>query len=849
MLQEGNEKNVENEVICPPPGSVKPPGEPAPPSVEPPRLVQNEVIPPPSGGVKPPGEPVPPSAQPPPLVLRDVPCLPPGSLPACETSFEPAPPAIEPPKLNCSAGSKEEINGASAAAIRWPEIPKVDLEKLPGRSSDAVKDSTPRRQSPPPPQTMKGPPVERKGSIGSDPVERRNSTGSDPEPRPRKSQSFNSRAEASRHSVPVEAMPSDVARTDFAGNKKRMMSMVDLNDVPKDKNENGDSRDANELDVLHAREVTTKGLRQAAVMAWLQDVNKEQSSNQDENVSLVREKVRDLVSSGVFTGICLAFIISNVCYVGIETDHNDGTVAWASVELAFSGWFCLELLLRIYAGGVLFFKDRFNQLDVALVAIGCLDASFLVMDMVSPDKSSSSSGSFSFLLVVRIFRLIRVIRVLRLLRFFKELWLIVTGVFQSARTVAWAWALIILILYLFGIFITRTVGSVYGDQDPYLDAKFGTVSRSMFSMFVVVTAEEWPTYCRHAMKFEPYIWLFFVVFISLTTFGVLNVVTAVIVESTLDQAMRNQADIQKMYDKDKQLALENIHRVFSVADKDGNGNLTREEFLEALQDPSVMKNLHDVDIDMGGAESIFDILDYDGSGNLDVTEFMQGCMRARGPAKAKDVLAAQCDLWRAQSQMAEVLRKSMNKWNDRFDRLERELSEVRKLSALLQAAQGKKLGFMKATPRTDSSNNEPPGSSHSDQKGDGTHAKMFDRPAGRSDTVQPRGRSKENGSASNKLRKVTRRAMFLPAGFGKKKPVTGKSGASSAPLSSWASAGKRSTKSLDRQKSKSDNKVHDSTRAQSSPAVKNASSFTDKLKKTLSAANLIASIHSGGKNE
>merc|ERR1719331_3469557 len=94
--------------------------------------------------------------------------------------------------------------------------------------------------------------------------------------------------------------------------------------------------------------------------------------------------------------------------------------------------------------------------------------------------------------------------------------------------------------------------------------------------------------------------------------------------------------------------MEKIYEVFVISDKDGDGGVSREEFLVALKNPEVMRNLHSVEIDMRGAEGLFDILDYDDSGNLDVTEFIEGCMRARGDAKAKDILALQCDLWRTQ---------------------------------------------------------------------------------------------------------------------------------------------------------------------------------------------------------
>merc|ERR1712139_124169 len=73
-------------------------------------------------------------------------------------------------------------------------------------------------------------------------------------------------------------------------------------------------------------------------------------------------------------------------------------------------------------------------------------------------------------------------------------------------------------------------------------------------------------------------------------------------------------------------------------------------------------------IDMRSAEGLFDILDYDDSGSLDVTEFMEGCMRARGGAKAKDVLAMQCDLWRTQEGVRHELQCLHDMMNERFAR-------------------------------------------------------------------------------------------------------------------------------------------------------------------------------------
>merc|ERR1719191_470869 len=100
--------------------------------------------------------------------------------------------------------------------------------------------------------------------------------------------------------------------------------------------------------------------------------------------------------------------------------------------------------------------------------------------------------------------------------------------------------------------------------------------------------------------------------------------------------------------------------------------------MNALKDPDVMRNLQSVEIDMRCAEGLFDILDYDDSGSLDVTEFIEGCMRARGGAKAKDVLALQCDLWRTQQGVKTELQALQGLMNKRFAILDQEFEPLRR---------------------------------------------------------------------------------------------------------------------------------------------------------------------------
>jgi len=248
--------------------------------------------------------------------------------------------------------------------------------------------------------------------------------------------------------------------------------------------------------------------------------------------------------------------------------------------------------------------------------------------------------------VMRTLRIIRVIRIFKVLTMFKKLWLLTVGVMDAMRALFWAWTLIALIIYIFAIIITRTLGKVYGGVDPDIREQFGSVPRSMFTMFQIMTLDGWPSIARNAMTYEPWTIALFLFFMLATTYSIMNVIIAVIVDNTLEQAGNQKAEAVKHKDVEARKAAEKIREVFAATDVDGSGDITKDEFLAALKRMEVKEYLNEAGIDVCQAENLFDILDYDDSGLLDAEMFTTGVMKARGQAAAKDILALQCNLWR-----------------------------------------------------------------------------------------------------------------------------------------------------------------------------------------------------------
>jgi Ca2+-binding EF-hand superfamily protein len=153
--------------------------------------------------------------------------------------------------------------------------------------------------------------------------------------------------------------------------------------------------------------------------------------------------------------------------------------------------------------------------------------------------------------------------------------------------------------------------------------------------------------------------LFFVVFLMFTSFGIMNLVVGVIVENTLSASRNNEEKIKKMQEKERTRVLQHLRDIFLIADEDGSGTLTLEEFEQALKKPDIENRLKLIELETKNAMELFYILDHDGSKELSVDEFIGGCVRLKGTAKSKDLLAVQISV--------ETLSKRLDQLEDKLE--------------------------------------------------------------------------------------------------------------------------------------------------------------------------------------
>lgn len=361
---------------------------------------------------------------------------------------------------------------------------------------------------------------------------------------------------------------------------------------------------------------------------------------------------KPFVDAGWFGMLVGVLITANAATMGLETDargeHGEENVPvmWYYIEVVFCLIFVAEISLRLYYKRREFFTSVhhkwWNMADLFIVGVTVADTFVLT--------PIGSQGGFRLISMLRFLRLLRLIRLIRLLSLFKELWLVAQGLFESAKTLCWVALMIIIFLYICAIFTTLVIGKDDELYDPYFiesggwdhEEYFATVPRSMFTLFQIVTFESWAErVVRHVMQKQPGLVIFFVVFIAIASFGLLNIVVGVVVESTLSTSQKDENKVQRAQERDRNRVFDHLREIFEGADEDGNGMLTLSEVQKAINKPEIYNKLKMIEFPVEDPKQVFMLLDYDNTCELSIDEFISGCIRMKGTAKSKDLLAAQ----------------------------------------------------------------------------------------------------------------------------------------------------------------------------------------------------------------
>ncbi|SPJ24891.1 ion transporter [Palleronia abyssalis] len=219
-----------------------------------------------------------------------------------------------------------------------------------------------------------------------------------------------------------------------------------------------------------------------------------------------RDRLAAFLDRATIRNTITAVILVNAVTLGLETSETAMGQAGSliiAIDRVCLAIFVVELMAKLYAFGPRFFRDGWNLFDFAVVAIALVPA----------------SDGFSVLRALRILRVLRVISVAPRLR------RVVEGFLTALPGMASVFLLMALIFYIGAVISTK----LFGDAFPEW---FGDLGRSGYTLFQVMTLESWSMgIVRPVMETYPYAWAFFVPFIMVTTFAVVNLIVGLIVNS------------------------------------------------------------------------------------------------------------------------------------------------------------------------------------------------------------------------------------------------------------------------------------------------------------------------------
>ena len=199
-------------------------------------------------------------------------------------------------------------------------------------------------------------------------------------------------------------------------------------------------------------------------------------------------------------------IVLNALVLALETSPAAMAAAGSLLNLAdrvILGVFVVEILLKLIGQRRDFFRDPWNHFDAVVVAIALVPAT-------------------EFLSVMRALRILRVFRLISAVPSMRR---VVGALLQAVPGMSSVVMLLSVIYFVFSVMATNLFGGRFPEW-------FGNIGSSAYTLFQIMTLESWSMgIVRPVMEVFPNAWLFFVPFILVTSFAVLNLFIGIIVDA------------------------------------------------------------------------------------------------------------------------------------------------------------------------------------------------------------------------------------------------------------------------------------------------------------------------------
>merc|ERR1719191_2345298 len=295
-------------------------------------------------------------------------------------------------------------------------------------------------------------------------------------------------------------------------------------------------------------------------------------------------------------------------------------------------------------------RSYWNVYDL-LVTVTTLVGDIIVITMYLIDPHSDS-GALSAVIPV-----LRLLRLLCIARLFGQLRLLLSSLLSSLGPLSWIALFIGLWFYICACLCTVFIGRpdmLKDDQvkeAPKLRAMFKDIRTSMYTLFEVMMMEGWIEVVRPLVGHRPFLVIFFLLFVFLSAFFLLNLVTSVVVDRTMQAKQEDDENIESVQED---LRVGRINQLCKKFEALNNGqDLFKPENLRKWdQDEEVIKWLEILEWDGSFLETLCELLDHKPTGEVSLKALKDLCICYGLPLNTDTFLRVQIQVVRRMQQLS-----------------------------------------------------------------------------------------------------------------------------------------------------------------------------------------------------
>lgn len=347
-----------------------------------------------------------------------------------------------------------------------------------------------------------------------------------------------------------------------------------------------------------------------------------------------RARCYALVAHPMFDIFMGAVIVINSILIGVEltvqpseeSETPESQLVFTVLENFFLSIYVLELACRVYACGRSVLRNPWVRFDMALVVVGVIGTWLVpLVIFLAGDAIKELVPTPMFL---RIFRLARVARALRLFVQFRELWMLVSGLFRCLPTVMNVFIVLLLAIFVFaclGVEIITNNSSSHGEQfQDLVHDHWYSLPAIMLTLVQFVTLDGVGVIYVPMVRDHHWLLLFFLPFLLVVSVVLMNLVTAVVIEVFLEHAKRDRETRRIFNERRMQQLLPQLRSMFHELDADDSGHVTMDELTAA---PKELQSELEALLEVDSLLDLFEALDVDNSMEVSIDEFLDGMTR------------------------------------------------------------------------------------------------------------------------------------------------------------------------------------------------------------------------------